>query len=333
MKRLHLGVLGGTLSMTAAGDGQGIVPRVAAGQLLAGVPGLAALATVHACTLGLLPSASLGIDDVLAVHAWASAAVAEGADAVVVTQGTDTLEETAFLLDLVWEHPVPLVLTGAMRGADAAGADGPGNLLCAAITALHAGSRARGVLVALHDRVHAAAAVRKVHSLALDAFASPGTGCVGHVQEGQCRFHAPAAARVAPLHVRRTDQQVALVEAVLGQPPSLLEAVIAQGCEGLVVAGMGAGHVPAAWVPVLAAAARRMPVVVATRTGAGATARGTYGFAGGEIDLQAQGVHMAGALCPRKCRLLLWALIGAGGLAHLPALLLAWDARVQGNAN
>ncbi|MGE6333048.1 asparaginase [Stenotrophomonas sp. NPDC077659] len=324
MKRLALGSLGGTLSMRSHAADAGIVPRMSARRLAEAVPGLGRLALVQTHTLGLSPSASMSWSDVLAARDWAGRMIGDGADGVVITQGTDTLEESAYLLDLLWPHPQPLVVTGAMRGADAAGADGPGNVLAAAIAALDPHTRMRGVVVAMQDRLYAADQVRKVHSLDLNAFQSPGHGCVGRVQEGQCSYELPLPERPPALEPVRVQQRVALLEAVLGEGPEMLHWALESGCEGLVVAAMGAGHVPSNWVEPLARAAAHVPIIIASRTGAGATARNTYGFAGGEIHLQRRGLLMAGSLCPRKCRLLLWALIGSEAIISLPTRLRAY---------
>ncbi|RRU69734.1 asparaginase [Stenotrophomonas maltophilia] len=324
MKRLALGSLGGTLSMRGDGAEVGIVPKVSAQMLMEAVPGLGRLASVQTHTLGLSPSASMSWVDVLAARDWADTMVGDGAEGVVITQGTDTLEESAYLLDLLWPHSQPLVVTGAMRGADAAGADGPGNVLAAAVAALDPLTRGRGVVVAMQDRLYAADQVRKVHSLDLDAFQSPGHGCIGRVQEGHCSYKGPPPERPPALEPTRLQQRVVLLEAVLGEGPEMLQSALESRCEGLVVAAMGAGHVPSSWVEPLARAAAHLPVIIASRTGAGATARHTYGFAGGEIHLQRRGLLMAGSLCPRKCRLLLWALIGSDALGSLQIRLQAY---------
>ncbi|WP_263262924.1 asparaginase [Pseudomonas sp. RIT-PI-S] len=321
--RLALAAMGGTLSMAARPGEAGIVPMVDACAWAERLPTLTQLAPVQLQTLCLLPSASLGFDQVMTALTWAQGQVRGGATGVVITQGTDTLEETAYLLSLLWDHAVPLVLTGAMRGADDPCADGPANLIAAAQVALAANSRDRGVLVVMNAQVHAASAVRKAHTLALDAFTSPEGGPLGYLEHGKVCYQFPAAALPAGLRLQRLGQRVALFEASLGEGPEWIEHACRSGYEGIVIAGFGAGHVAACWAPWLERAARQMPVIVASRTGAGSTASNTYGFAGGEIDLRRRGIHMAGHLCPRKCRLLLWALIGAGALEQLPLRLVA----------
>jgi len=312
LPRLAIGALGGTLSMKASQPDAGVTPAVDAHAMLQAVPPLADLAQVHAQTLHLIPSASLTFTQLLDVLHWADAQVRAGAQGVVITQGTDTLEESAWFLDLLWPHDTPLIVTGAMRPASHVSADGPGNLLNAAITALDPASRGRGVLVVMNDDVHGARYVRKTHALAIHAFTSPGYGAAGSVAEGRVRYGQPPRVRQAlPVPVR-TDHKVALLEATLDGDTLLLDQIVGLGYAGLVVNGFGAGHVSQAWAGRLGGIAGVMPVVVATRTGEGATARSSYGFVGGEMDLQARGVLMAGELDARKVRILMWVLIGSG---------------------
>lgn len=307
---LAIGSLGGTVCMQSECPGEGAVPRLDCQALLATIPELGAVAHVNAATLYLLPSASLGFTQLLEVLQWAKGEVEQGAHAVVLIQGTDSMEESAYFLDLLWPFEAPLVLTGAMRSASQPGADGPANLLAAAHVAVAASSRGRGVQVVMNDEIHAAARVRKVDSLAVAAFASPGFGPQGRVVEGRpCYSGVPIARGVLPLPWR-TTHRVALLEACLDGDTLLLEQIASLGYEGLVVAGFGAGHVPACWAPSLEALALDLCVIVSTRTGSGPTATRGYGFVGGEMDLRNRGVRMAGALCPRKCRVLMWLLLG-----------------------
>src|SRR5690349_7966688 len=126
--RIAVLFLGGTIGMTAgSGPGEGAVPRLGGEALLAGVPGVEGL-DLEVVDLMNKSSAQLTYTDVLTVRQRAADAVAAGAAGVVVVQGTDTLEESAFLLDLLWDRPEPVVLTGAMRNSSLPGPDGPGNL-------------------------------------------------------------------------------------------------------------------------------------------------------------------------------------------------------------
>lgn len=307
---LAIAALGGTIASTSsAGDGSAVVPTLTAESLAAAVPGLAEVAAIRAETLATVPSPSLDEAVVLRTLRWARAAVDAGAAGVVVTQGTDTLEESSYLLDLFWDRPEPLVLTGAMRAARASGADGPANLLAAALTALAPGSRGRGVLVAVADEVHEARWVAKTDTLAPGAFRSPSFGPVGRCVEGAVRYVAPSA-RPAPLALPEdgASARVPLLTTFLGDDGAVLDAVVDRGVDGVVVAGFGAGHVSATMAEAVGRAAARVPVVVASRTGAGPTGKAIYGYPGAEVDLAARGAVGAGWLAPLKARLLLWAL-------------------------
>ena len=309
---LCIATLGGTLSMHSGHAGNGIIPQISGQALVNTVPGLSDLARLHVESLSLVPSGSLDFDFLLSVVQWASRQIEQGARGVVVTQGTDTLEETATFFDYLWPHDEPLVITGAMRSAGHVGADGPANLLDACRVALSEASRKRGVLVVMNSEVHEALHVRKNHTLAVQAFSSPNVGPVGWLIEERVRYLRPAAARWVMPWPNRTSQAVALLEATLSADTRLLEQLLHLGYEGVVIAGLGAGHVSEHWANALAPIAAKIPVIVGSRTGAGETARQTYGFSGGEMDLISKGLHMSAGLCPRKARVLLWLLVGAG---------------------
>lgn len=310
LPKLAIAALGGTVSMQARNAGEGVIPTVSGETLLASVPELATLARVTVETLGLLPSASLDFDFLLSVLSWAKFQIRQGAVGVVITQGTDTLEETAAFFDYLWDHDEPLVLTGAMRSAAQAGADGPANLLDACRVALADSSRQRGAHVVMNGQIHSANAVRKTDSLALQAFSSAIVGPIGMLMENTVNYlRLPVQRRILPLP-QLTTQKIALLEASLCADTLLIENILELGYDGLVIAGFGAGHVGASWADVIETIARKIPVIVSTRTGSGSTAQSTYGFIGSEMDLISRGALMAGFLCPRKARILLWLLVG-----------------------
>ncbi|MFJ8584663.1 asparaginase [Streptomyces sp. NPDC093595] len=304
--------LGGTISVAGRARGE----RLTGAEIIAAVPGLDRLGPaldvrdVHA-----VPSGSLTFAQVLDVVDEASRAVEAGAVGVVVTQGTDTLEETAFLADLVWRHEAPFVLTGAMRQPAMAGADGPANVLAAVSVAASGAARGLGALVAFNDELHAARWVRKSHSTSTAAFVSAGAGPVGHVVEGRVRVLAAPPRRAplpgAPDRARLAAARVGLHCVSLDDDGGLLEDV-ADTHTGLVVAGFGAGHVPGPLAPVLGALARRIPVVLTSRTGSGPVLRHTYRAPGSETDLQERGLINGGLLDPYKARVLLRLLLANG---------------------
>ncbi|MFI1382243.1 asparaginase [Embleya sp. NPDC020886] len=292
-----------------------MVARLTGAQLTAAVPGLAESGiTLDVQDVQAVSSGNLTFTQVLDVVAAASRAVAAGATGVVVAQGTDTLEETAYLVDLVWPHPEPFVLTGAMRNPTPAGPDGPANLLAAARVAAAESARGLGASVVFADEIHAARRVRKTHSTSTATFRSPDTGPLGVVVEGRVRILAtPPPHRPLPIPepAALASTRVALYTVALDDDGALL-ADYPTDRRGLVVAGFGVGHVPAALAPVLGELAARIPVVLTSRTGAGSVLRHTYGGAGSETDLQRRGLLDAGLLDPYKARVLLRLLIASG---------------------
>jgi L-asparaginase len=297
--------------MTTGPDG-GVIPTLTGAELLSALPDLPIEVRVH--DRGTMPGGSLAFTDVLDVVDAASAAVRDGAVGVVLTQGTDTIEETAFLVDSVWPHPAPFVVTGAMRNPEQAGADGPANLLAAVQVASCPAARGRGALVTLLDEIHAARHVRKTHSTSPATFASPDLGPVGHLIEGSPRFLADLPPRTPILgwtRERLAATKVALYTVTLDDD-GLLLAGPDHSHQGLVVAGFGVGHVPANIVPALVEINEVMPVVLTSRTGSGSTLTGTYGGPGSERDLLARGLTSAGLLHPFKARVLLRLLVAAG---------------------
>lgn len=327
--------LGGTISMAATAEGGGVVPDRSPQQLLAAAPGVAAAGVeVRAEELVRQPGASVRLADVYGVAAAARARLAAGGvDGIVVTQGTDTIEESAYLLDLLHDHPAPVVVTGAMRNPTMPGADGPANLLAAIQVAAAGAARELGVLVVFNDEIHAARRVRKTHATNVATFRSPDGGPLGYVVEGQPQLVGRLPGRTvvpvrlplpAPAPGEPALPQVALVPMTLGDDGGLLDALADRAdagaigapgvdpVDGLVVAGFGAGHVPAWLVDRVAGLAARVPVVLASRTGAGPVLAATYGFPGSERDLLERGLLRAGFLDPFKARVLLQALLLAG---------------------
>lgn len=306
--------LGGTIAMTTA-EGGGVVPALSAEQLVSAVPGLADTGIeVEVVDFRRVPGASLTFADLTALTDEVHRRCAAGVDGVVVTQGTDTIEETSYFLDLRHTAAQPVVVTGAMRNPTLAGADGPANLLAAVRTAADPTTRGLGCLVVFADEIHAAHRVRKTHTTSGSTFQSPDAGPLGHLVEGHPRILNRPPDRPplpAPSADTPADPRVGLVTATLGDDGHLLHG-LADHLDGLVVAAFGVGHVPATWVTPLQHLATRIPVVLASRTGSGPVLARTYAFPGSERDLLDRGLIRAGFLDPLKARILLHRLLTAG---------------------
>jgi len=328
--RIAVLALGGTIAMVKGEQG-GVRPGLTAADLVGAVPGLEDVAEIRAETVSTIGSSDLTLDAVIGVADRIRTLVSEGAiDGAVVTQGTDTLEESAFLLDLLLDGAVPVVVTGAMRNPLSVSHDGPGNLLAAVRVAADAEIRRQaqglGVLVTLLDTIHAAVDVAKADSTRIDAFHSRMTGPVGVLVEDRVRLigrpnrdYKPALDAVlaeAPEGWRAERPSIALLTLGLGESGALLAALAADpmslGYAGLVIGAMGGGHVPSWLTDSISALSARMPVVMAGRMQQGYLLAKTYEREGSEMDLIRRGVVSAGRLPPLKARLLLGVLAMAG---------------------
>ncbi|HWW48684.1 MAG TPA: asparaginase [Xanthobacteraceae bacterium] len=310
--KLLLVSLGGTITMTS-GAGAGIAPTLTGEDLVRAVPALAEVADIETASPFRLPGASLTIANLRDVARLLNERLAGDIDGAIVVQGTDTIEETAFTMDVLVDSDKPVVVVGAMRGAEAPGADGPSNLLAAAITASAKAARGLGTLVVLNDTIHAARFVQKGSTYLPSAFVSFSGGPLGAVIEGEAKINLRVARfPVIANGVSGSDQPVALLTMALGDDGRMLPGLPALGYRGLVIEAMGAGHVPAVHVPALAELAAKMPVVLSSRVAEGPVFAKTYGFPGSEIDLLRRGLFGSGTLGGLKARLLLSLLLGTG---------------------
>lgn len=283
--------------------------------LLAAVPGAADIARLQAEQLAAVGSQDMTTDIWLTLAARISRiAERNEADAVVVTHGTDTLEETAWFLALTLAVPLPVVLVGAMRPAAAPSADGPANLRNAIVLAASGRTAASGPVVVMNEQIHGARDVQKIAASGLCAFASPNRGPLGVLAGDSVMLHArpdgdALAGRFACCIGAAVQSlpRVDIVYAHVGQDPALVDWLAGQGARGLVLAGVGGGN---ASQPVLAALARAahdgVIVVRASRTGSGLVAPGA------EVDDAALGLVAAFDLSPQKARILLMLALACG---------------------
>lgn len=306
---------GGTIASLPDPESGAKRPAVSGNELVAGVPGLDHVSDVEVEELVSLSSWNLAPSDMLAVARRAGEALAEpGIDGVVVTHGTDTMEETAFLTDVTLRSDGPVAFVGAMRSPDEVSADGPRNLLNAVRLAAAPEARGVGAVVVMNDEIHAARWVRKLDSALVSAFRSPRRAAIGRVTPDSLTLPwlPPRGFTIDP--PERLSHDVALVAAYPGLGESVVEAVLdATGAAGLVVEGTGSGNVPGSAVGgILFAIERGLPVVVATRVPGGSTRGGGYGTPGGGAQLRELGAVGAGPLSAGKARLLLMVLLAHG---------------------
>ena len=291
--------------------GRAVQPSLSADDVLAAVPAAAEVARVTARSVAGVPGPHMDLALVGGLAREIETELAAGADGVVVTQGTDTIEECAFALELMLGAEAPVVVTGAMRPPGTPGADGPLNLLQAVEVAASARAREFGVCVVMDGDVAAPRFVTKAHTTSAHAFA-PGPVQPGRVIEGRVIRLAelPALPAIGWRH-DMTPRAVALLPATLGDTGALIDCLPQADYAGLVVAGMGGGHVHPAMVERIEAFGRHHPVVIASRTCGGSTTARSYGYAGAEIDLARVGAIRAGWLSPLKARIAVSLMLGA----------------------
>ncbi|WP_345813868.1 asparaginase [Paraburkholderia sp. PREW-6R] len=326
LPRIAVLATGGTIAGAAAdaantsGYQAGVV---GVDQLLAVVPALSSVARI-------VPEQIASVDSKdMALPLWTTLAqrintllAGDDIEGIVVTHGTDTLEETAYLLHLTVKSDKPVVLTAAMRPASALSADGPLNLLNAVTVAANARSRGQGVLVAFNNKIHSARDVVKTSTYAVDAFQSPDIGALGWVQDGRVEFQRG----VVRAHTLATEfvigakwPHVEVVASYAGVSRIAVDALVAAGVRGIVVAGTGNGSIHASLQQALAdAASQGVAVVRASRVGAGHVMRN-----GAAAD-DALGFVTAGSLNPYKARVLLMLALAAGAAGPV-ALQKAFD--------
>ncbi|SFP40549.1 asparaginase [Salibacterium halotolerans] len=234
------------------------------------------------------------------------------ADGVVITHGTDTMEETAFLLDLFHESSLPVVLTGAMRSGSDLSPDGPLNLAAAVHTAASDQAYGAGVLVVMNEEIHAASDVMKMHTSNAAAFQSPGSGPLGRAVNNQIQFnHRPVPKRT--FQVGPMDKKVLLLKTYTGMEQEILSHLFSLPLDGVVLEGMGIGNIPPAVAALVHSLLERGVPVVLTSRCPGGIVQDVYSYEGGGRRLKEAGVLFTEGLSGPKARLLLTAALESCG--------------------
>lgn len=315
LPHVHVIATGGTIAS------RGAVGPLSVEQLVEGVPGIGELATLTVEQFSNVGSSQITPEHWLALSRRITDLFREwpGLDGIVVTHGTDTLEETALFLHLTVDDARPVVVTGAMRPPTVVAPEGPANLRAAVMVAGSAAGRDRGTLVTMNDQIFGAGDVAKVHTSRLDAFMAPAGGALGVVEGDQIRFLHPAAPPAVTVDLAQTETlpRVDIAYAFGGADGTAVDAFVAAGARGIVLASVGRGNLPAE----LGNAARRaaeagVVVLVSSRAGAGRVPVGSAPADPGRPFLPG-----AGPLNPQRARVLLMLALLRGGdadeVAHL----------------
>jgi L-asparaginase len=307
LSRVHVITTGGTIAMTHDEDAGGAVPALVGADFVRLLPpGLGAVETEEFCNL---PSAHFTVDTIWGLRNRVDELVKDDeVRGVVITHGTDTMEETAYLLDLTVETNKPIVLTGAMRTASEVGYEGMANLLAAIRVAASDSSRCLGALVVMNQEIHAARDVTKTHTQSTDTFKSPGFGPLGRVDGDRVVVERFVRRQIIPCS--RLNPDVHLIKLVVGMDESFLRQLMARGAAGVIIEALGGGRVPPWWMnPIREATQQGMVVVIASRCPSGRVYDG-YGYDGAYKDLIKAGTVFAEGLNGQKARIKLMVALG-----------------------
>jgi L-asparaginase len=301
---LHLLFTGGTISMHRDPAAGGNVPAHGGEALVSLAPGIQRISPFRVENWARVPACHLGPDRLWALRERVREIAQSGeVTGIVVTHGTDIMEETAYLLDRTLEPSVPVVLTGAMRTSSDDGWDGPRNLTDASTVAASPASAGRGTLIVFAGEVLSGRTAVKTHATDLAAFAAPHAGPLGAVRDGEVQyFESPPKPRPPPVQANGLPARVALVPMVVGDQGTMLD-LARPGHDGVVIEAFGSGNLPPGAVPAI----RRWldegkPVVLASRCFYGQVTP-LYAFEGGGARLVAMGVQPAGARTASQARL------------------------------
>ncbi|HJX38877.1 MAG TPA: asparaginase [Anaerolineae bacterium] len=307
MSTVRLVTTGGTIAMAHDDSAGGAVPTLGSADFLRLLPaGAGPVGIEEFCNL---PSAHFKLDTIWGLRTKVDELTRlEGVQGIVITHGTDTMEETAYLLDLTVDTDKPMILTGAMRTVSQVGYDGIANLLAAIRVAGSEAARGLGALVVMDDEIHAARHVTKTHTQSTGTFKSLEYGPLGRVDGDR----VVVARRVLRQHIPCSglEKDVHLLKLGVGQSERFLRQLIDGGAAGVVIEALGGGRVPPEWMPSIREAIKRgMAVVIGSRCPSGRV-YDAYGYDGAYRDLQEAGAIFAEGLNGQKARIKLMVALG-----------------------
>jgi len=303
---------GGTISMRHDPTSGGAVPSLSGRDILALAPAIERIADIEIVDFGAHPGPHMTMERMWALrNVIAEQLNRRQVDGVVVTHGTDSLEESAYLAARSLDATKPIVFTGAMRTSSDLSWDGPANLGAAVRVAASEPAAGMGVLVAMCDRIFSALDVTKAHTYAVDAFESPGLGPLGVIDDDHVVFRRALPELQPPLTPKALGGPVDIIYAWAGSDSRLLDAS-RRDAQGVVIAGMGRGNVPPAMIDGIDRWHEEgKPVVIASRVQRGRVGR-TYSYPGGARRLHERGAILAGSRRPQQARIDLMLALGAG---------------------
>ncbi len=294
---------GGTISMKIDPRIQAAIPALTSEEIIAMVTNIEKFADIEIINFSNLPSPHIDPQMMMELSKLVNKTIKrDDITGVIVTHGTDTLEETAYLLDLTVKSEKPVIVVGAMRNSSELGYDGSSNLAAAVCTAISPNARNKGVLVVMNNEVNAASEVTKTNTLSLDTFKSPEFGPLGIVDNDEVIFYREILKR-QHIDTDKIEEKVGLIKCGPGMGSDILYFYIDSGYKGIVIEALGRGNVPPCMVDgIKKAIEKNVPVVLVSRCPTGRVLD-TYGYEGGGKHLKELGVIFGGALPGQKARI------------------------------
>jgi L-asparaginase len=307
---------GGTISMKVDAKLKAAVPKLTGEEIMSMVTGIERFAKIESFTFSNLPGPHMTPKIMMELSYFIKKIInRDDIDGVVVTHGTDSLEETAYLLDLTIETDKPIVVTGSMRSGSELGYDGPSNLSASICTAISNASRKRGVLVCFNDELNSANEVTKANSMNLNAFKSPDFGPIGIVDNNKVIFYREIA-RTKHIATDRIESEVTLIKTAAGMDSRLIDFCIESNQKGIVIEGMGRGNIPPLMIEGIKKAIKKgIAIVLVSRCFQGRVLD-SYGYPGGGKELRNIGVIFGDNLPGQKARIKLMLALGKTNNLH-----------------
>lgn len=301
---------GGTIAMKIDPDLHAAIPALNADEILSMIKNIGDLTELEIINFANLPSPHITPDVMMELYKLTREKLKdETITGVIITHGTDTLEETAYLLDLLLDTQKPVVVVGAMRNFSELGYDGSSNLSAAICTVLSPGSLGKGVLVVMNNEVNAASQVTKTNTLSLDTFKSLEFGPLGIVDNDEVIYYRNIPSRQV-IPSESIEKKVALIKCVPGMDSDIIDFYLDSGYKGIVVEALGRGNVPPSLVNgIKKSITNDVPVVMVSRCNTGRVLY-TYGYEGGGKQLRDIGVIFGGNLPGQKARIKLMVILG-----------------------
>lgn len=308
MKNIIIIFTGGTISMKKNINLNGALPSMQSNDIIHLIPDINNIANISRMDFSTIPSPHMSPSKMLEL----SKIIYEKSknyDGIVVTHGTDSLEETSYLVDLTYNSHKPVVFTGSMKTSSDFGWDGASNLIDAVITAASEESENKGVLVVMNKEIHCSSQVTKTNTQSIDTFKSLSFGAIGFVENNKSYFYFNYT-KHEYIPTAKIESNVSLIKCACGMDDKLIKFCIDSGSKGIVIEGMGSGNLPPDMLSGIDyAISKKIPVILVSRCMLGRVCD-NYAYEGGGKDLTKRGVILGGNLNGQKARIKLMVALG-----------------------